>query len=76
MVIRIVVIRDITHTTFTQIRGVYVRDQIIKGSILLGSPLTVGTYLSRIVSCLHLKKSNSIGRVNPNRPLLPAENQK
>ncbi len=49
----IVVIRDITHTTFTQMRGVYIRDQIIKGSFLLGSPLTVGTYFSRNVSCLH-----------------------
>jgi hypothetical protein len=38
VVIRIVVVRDITHTTLTQMRGVHIRDKIIKGSILLGSP--------------------------------------
>ena len=41
MVIRIVVIRDITHTTLTQMRGVHIRDKIIKGCILLGSTLKV-----------------------------------
>jgi hypothetical protein len=47
------VFRDIKNTTVTQLRGVHIRDKIIKDFILLGSSLTVGTYSSRIVSCLH-----------------------
>ncbi len=45
--------RDIKNTTVTQMRDVHIRDKIIKDCILLGSPFTVGTYSSRIVSCLH-----------------------
>jgi hypothetical protein len=51
---RDVVFRDIKTTTVTQIRDVHIRDKIIKDCIVLGSPSTVGTYSSRIVSCLHL----------------------
>jgi hypothetical protein len=51
--IRDVVFRDIKTTTGTQMRDVHIRDKIIKDCILLGSPLTVGMFSSRIVSCLH-----------------------
>ncbi len=37
-------------------RDVHIRDKIIKDCIILGSPFTVGTYSSRIVSCLHLSR--------------------
>jgi hypothetical protein len=50
---RDVVFRDIKTTTVTQMRDVHIRDKTIKDCILLGSPFTVGTYSSRIVSCLH-----------------------
>jgi NADH:ubiquinone oxidoreductase subunit 4 (subunit M) len=50
--IRDVVFRDIKTTTVTQMRDVHIRDKIIKDCIL-GSPLTVGMFSSRIVSCLH-----------------------
>jgi hypothetical protein len=53
MTIRDVVFRDIKTTAVTQMRGVLIRDKIIKDCFLLGSPFTVGTYSSRIVSCLH-----------------------
>jgi hypothetical protein len=53
--IRDVVFRDIKTTTVTQMRDVHIRDKIIKDCILLGSPLTVGMFSSRIVSCLHRK---------------------
>ena len=53
MTIRDVVFRDIKTTTVTQMRDVHIRDKIIKDCILLGSPLTVGMFSSRIVSCLH-----------------------
>ncbi len=53
MAIRDVVFRDIKTTTVTQMRDVHIRDKIIKDCILLGSPLTVGMFSSRIVSCLH-----------------------
>jgi hypothetical protein len=51
VIIRDVVFRDIKTITVT--RDVHIRDKIIKDCILLGSPLTVGAYFSRIVSCLH-----------------------
>jgi hypothetical protein len=51
--IRDVEFRDIKTTTVTQMRGVNIRDKIIKDCILLGLPLTVGMYFSRTVSCLH-----------------------
>jgi hypothetical protein len=51
--IRDVVFRGIKTTPVTQMRGVHIRDKIIKDCILLGSPLTVGMFSSRIVSCLH-----------------------
>jgi hypothetical protein len=50
---RDVVFRDIKTTTVPQMRDVHIRDKTIKDCILLGSPFTVGTYSSRIVSCLH-----------------------
>ncbi len=50
MTIRDVVFRAIKTTAVTQTRGVHIRDKIIKDCILLGSPLTVGTFSSRIVS--------------------------
>jgi hypothetical protein len=52
-----VVFRDIKTTTVTQMRDVHIRDKIIKDCILLGSPLTVGMFSSRIVSCLHPAES-------------------
>jgi hypothetical protein len=55
MTIRDVVFRDIKTTAVTQTRDVHIRDKIIKDCILLGSPLKVGTFSSRIVSCLHLE---------------------
>jgi hypothetical protein len=51
--IRDVLFRDIKTPTVTQMRDVHIRDKIIKDCILLGSLFTVGTYFSRIVSCLH-----------------------
>ena len=51
--IRDVVFRDIKTTTVTKMRDVHIRDKIIKDCILLGSPIKVGMFSSRIVSCLH-----------------------
>jgi hypothetical protein len=50
MTIRDVVFRGIKTTTVIQMRDAHIRDKIIKDCILLG---TVGTYSSRIDSCLH-----------------------
>ena len=60
MTIRDVVFRDIETTTVTQIRDAHIRDKIIKDCILLGSPLTVGMFSSRTVSCLHHKLSSVV----------------
>jgi hypothetical protein len=59
------VFRDIKTTTVTQMRDVHIRDKIIKDCILLGSPLTVGMFSSRIVSCLHRDfPSNSLQKLD------------
>ncbi len=67
--IRDVVFRDIKNTTVTQLRGVHIRDKIIKDCILLGSPLTVGMFSSRIVSCLHHSEHPQLWETDKDSPV-------